>query len=331
MDSRTPEPLHRFPIFRTSSVEVLREKGQSVFGASAIELQKPDRFDTRANFVQLGDIALAYASINSDIELEYPETNFVRLQIGLSGYGTTTAGGQTTEVTARQACVTSAGLSARMLCAGDNSRLTLRISASALDRTLFSLLGFGPKGTLAFTPAMPLEEPKAQGLLQMLMFLARQLDSTSAVLPALALRELEQAITVAVLCTGDHSFSHFLRHEAPHTSPGAVRRAEEYIYENWNRPLRIDELIAVTGISARSLFHSFKKTHGHSPIAFAKTVRLNNAKKMLQSENPNVSVTGIAFKCGFRNLGHFAADYRRAFGELPSDTLLRERSRRRMM
>jgi transcriptional regulator GlxA family with amidase domain len=71
----------------------------------------------------------------------------------------------------------------------------------------------------------------------------------------MALRELEQAIA------------------------GAVRRTEEYIYENWNRPIRIDELIAITGISARSLFHSFKKAHGYSPIAFAKMVRLNNAKK----------------------------------------------------
>jgi AraC-like DNA-binding protein len=42
-------------------------------------------------------------------------------------------------------------------------------------------------------------------------------------------------------------------------------------------------------------------------------------------------VTGIAFKCRFGNLGHFAADYRRAFGELPSDTLARHRSRRPMM
>jgi len=331
MDDRALEPLHRFPVFHTSSVEVLKEKGTSVFGASRIELQRPDRFDTRANFVQLRDIALAYASINSDIELGYPESDFVRLQIGLSGFATTTAGGQTTEVTARQACVTSVGLSSRMLCAGDNSRLTLRLAGSALDRMLFSLLGFRPKGTLAFTPAMALDEPTARGLLQMLMFLARQLDSTSAELPAPALRELEQAITVAVLCAGNHSFSQLLGHKAPHASLSAIRRTEEYIYENWNKPIRIDELVATTGISARSLFSSFKKAHGYSPIAFAKMIRLDNAKKMLQSANPAVSVTGIAFKCGFGNLGHFAADYRRAFGELPSDTLARERSRRRMI
>jgi transcriptional regulator GlxA family with amidase domain len=32
-------------------------------------------------------------------------------------------------------------------------------------------------------------------------------------------------------------------------------------------------------------------------------------------------VTGVAFACGFQNLGHFARDYRLRFGELPSETL----------
>ena len=30
---------------------------------------------------------------------------------------------------------------------------------------------------------------------------------------------------------------------------------------------------------------------------------------------------GLAFACGFDNPGHFAGDYRLAFGELPSQTL----------
>jgi len=33
----------------------------------------------------------------------------------------------------------------------------------------------------------------------------------------------------------------------------------------------------------------------------------------------------VAFNCGFGNLGHFAREYREAFGELPSETLARAR------
>ena len=54
---------------------------------------------------------------------------------------------------------------------------------------------------------------------------------------------------------------------------------------------------------------------------FVKQVRLKHAKEMLTAPAPNKSVTSVAFACGFGNLGHFASDYRRAFGEMPSETL----------
>jgi AraC-like DNA-binding protein len=331
MPDRQTDPLHRFPVFQTSSTEVLREIGEKVFGASKIDLRKSDRFNTRANFVQLQDIALAYAMIDCDINLQYPEADFVRLQFGQSGFASTIAGGQSTEVNALQACVTSVGLASTMVCSGENRRLTLRVNGGALDRMLFSLLGFKPKGALTFVPAMRHDDPKTRGLLQMVTFLAKQLDSTSAVLPPLVLHELEQAITVAVLCAGNHNFSEFFEDQARNPPSGAVLRAEEFIRANWDKPIRIDDLVALTEVSARSLFKAFKRTRGYSPIAFAKMVRLKQARQMLDGGNPAISVTGVAFKCGFGNLGHFAADYRRAFGELPSETLAAQRPRRRSM
>jgi AraC-like DNA-binding protein len=318
-----PELLQRFPAFRTSDTEVLRRMGQTVFGVTKIELQKPDWLDVRANFVQLQDIALAFASINSDINLNFPESDFIRLQIAQRGLATTTAGGQTTEVHERQACVTSAGLPSEMICGGVNERLTLRVKGTALDRMLVSLLGFKPKGRLEFTPAVNLDHPYVQSLLQMVLFLARQLDSTSSELPPLVLREFEQTIAASVLYATRHTFSHLLEQKVPNTSPREIRRAEEYITANWTKPIRIEDLVAVTDISARSLFKSFKNNRGYSPMAFAKMVRLKRAKEMLTSANPDTSVTAVAFKCGFGNLGHFAKDYRGTFGELPSETLVR--------
>ena len=35
------------------------------------------------------------------------------------------------------------------------------------------------------------------------------------------------------------------------------------------------------------------------------------------------SLLSVMLKCGFQNAGHFARDYRRAFGARPSDTLRR--------
>ena len=42
---------------------------------------------------------------------------------------------------------------------------------------------------------------------------------------------------------------------------------------------------------------------------------------MLEQSAEGASVTQIALKCGFQNLGDFARYFRLAFGELPSRTL----------
>jgi transcriptional regulator GlxA family with amidase domain len=104
-----------------------------------------------------------------------------------------------------------------------------------------------------------------------------------------------------------------------------VRRAEAYIESHWNEPITIAGLARATAASARSIFYHFKNGRGQSPMSFVKQVRLEHAREMLESRGTNRSVTEIAVDCGFGNLGHFAGDYLKRFGERPSDTLKRGR------
>ncbi len=49
---------------------------------------------------------------------------------------------------------------------------------------------------------------------------------------------------------------------------------------------------------------------------------LNNAYKALLKSNPgSTSITEVANNLGFWHMSQFAADYRRRFAELPSETL----------
>ena len=104
-----------------------------------------------------------------------------------------------------------------------------------------------------------------------------------------------------------------------------VRRAEEYIETHWNQPITIASLARATAASARSIFYHFKNSRGQSPMSFLKQVRLEHAREMLGRSGIGRSVTDIAIECGFGNLGHFAGDYFKRFGEHPSDTLKRSK------
>ena len=100
-----------------------------------------------------------------------------------------------------------------------------------------------------------------------------------------------------------------------------MRTIEEYIEANWTKPITIETLTELTGISARGIFKAFQRSRGYSPMAFAKQIRLQHARDMLQQGRSLTTVTAAAFACGFSNLGHFAKDYREFFGERPSETL----------
>jgi AraC family ethanolamine operon transcriptional activator len=54
-------------------------------------------------------------------------------------------------------------------------------------------------------------------------------------------------------------------------------------------------------------------------------VRFNGVRKELVEAGLDVKVADVANKWGFWHMGQFAADYRKLFAELPTETLGRSR------
>jgi len=60
------------------------------------------------------------------------------------------------------------------------------------------------------------------------------------------------------------------------------------------------------------------------PMAFLRRRRLEAARRDLFATSPReVSITEVALRYAFAHLSRFAADYRRCFGESPTETLRR--------
>lgn len=59
-----------------------------------------------------------------------------------------------------------------------------------------------------------------------------------------------------------------------------------------------------------------------SPIAYIKAQRLNGVRRTLKKADPETTmVMSLAQQWGFWSNGHFARDYQKMLGELPSETL----------
>jgi|SRR5215469_388699 len=78
------------------------------------------------------------------------------------------------------------------------------------------------------------------------------------------------------------------------------------------------QIARAVNLSASRLRHLFTIKAGISPLHYVKVVRLQHARRlMLQSF---LTVKEVMGKSGFTDISHFVRDYKRFFGETPSET-----------
>ena len=110
--------------------------------------------------------------------------------------------------------------------------------------------------------------------------------------------------------------------------PRDVVRVLEWSRAHPDEPIRLQALARVAGVSSRTLEAHFMRFLGMTPLGWAREARLTHARRALLASEGRTTVTDVATDCGFSQLGRFAAQYCRRFGELPSETLRRIRRTR---
>lgn len=317
--------LSRFSLIHSDSPDAVRETLVREFGAAGMELPRgTGKFDGQFNFLKLPNVSFGYCSYGAPVQLDYPRDPMLRVQIALTGTSRTVAGGRATLLDERRwGCVTPADRPLRFEFAEDYRQLIVRFSPEAVMNKLTAIVGSRPRGEIEFSGPLDFEQPRARALRSIATFWAGELSEIGDDLPEPVLAEVQNSLIAALLFAQPHNFSHLLDREPGKALPWQVSRVEEHIRANWDQPITIENLALITGASVRAIFKSFKDARGYSPMDFAKKVRLERARGMLLAPEPSTSVTQIARACCFGNLGHFAADYQRAFGERPSETLNR--------
>jgi AraC-like DNA-binding protein len=321
----TAMALSQFSIVDTHDTEVMREIMLTEYGATRFEASETSPFLGRSATAHLGSASLTMCAYGAPALAGFPEADFVRLQFAVSGTARTTIAGQPVEVSAQRSCVTPADRPCRIEFGAGYQQILVRIEQGAMERKLAALLGAKPRGRLEFAPAGETNQQHLDGLKNLIRFVAGELAKSPAQLPHFLLEEFEQILLVAFLKAVPNSFSESLQRQPSVGASANVRRVEEYIDAHWQLPISVERLGDVTGLGVRTIFATFKRHRGYTPLAYLKMVRLKNAKELLRFPTETTTVTDVALNCGFSNLGHFANDYRDAFGELPSSTLAQAR------
>ena len=101
-----------------------------------------------------------------------------------------------------------------------------------------------------------------------------------------------------------------------------VEQAKILALAHLDEPLHISVLCRTLEVSERTLRKAFHKLYGVAPCRQLRMLRLYQARRaLLAADDKLVTVTEIATGCGFLELGRFSVEYRKVFGESPSQTL----------
>lgn len=115
-----------------------------------------------------------------------------------------------------------------------------------------------------------------------------------------------------------------LYHSSQRNNSRVLRILFDYIQGNNTEQQRVEKLCQIAQVSERTLQYLFKRELGMTPKAYLKGQQLYKVHQLLwHAKQFTIEVRTIANQFGFWHMGQFAADYRKMFGELPSETLRR--------
>jgi len=105
-----------------------------------------------------------------------------------------------------------------------------------------------------------------------------------------------------------------LMRRQPHAD-SAVRRAENWLSQNFREPHPVIAVVAACGIPERSLKRRFKTATGSTLIGYVQNLRIEEAKRLLEAES--ASSDDIAPTVGYENAAFFRRLFKRCTGLTP--------------
>ncbi|MBQ8431676.1 MAG: helix-turn-helix domain-containing protein [Clostridia bacterium] len=96
---------------------------------------------------------------------------------------------------------------------------------------------------------------------------------------------------------------------------GRMRVVLDFIQQNYNREIELSELARLSNMSPNYFCRYFRRLTGQTPIDYLITYRLESSCYALRTTD--LTVTDIAFGCGFNDVSHYVKMFRKMYGMTP--------------
>lgn len=91
----------------------------------------------------------------------------------------------------------------------------------------------------------------------------------------------------------------------------------KYMRENFTGDIKLSALARMRSVSPEHLSRTFKSCVGIGFSEYLTLLRLEHAKEMIKNE-PNKTISEIAYECGFNDGNYFSYRFKKMYGVSPS-------------
>jgi AraC-like DNA-binding protein len=95
-----------------------------------------------------------------------------------------------------------------------------------------------------------------------------------------------------------------------------ISKAIQWVKQEFRKPLSVEDLARLAGMSVSSFHTHFKNITGLSPLQYQKSIRLLAARNLMAAENLDAAST--AYQVGYESPSQFSREYARMFGNPPA-------------
>lgn len=278
--------------------------------------------------VRLRNVSMLYLDLHVAATIDVPVLGqYFAVHMPMNGRACVEHRGRDFEANTLRALVTSPGKGLHIRLDHDSPQLLIRIEQRAMTAHLTRLLGRSLSKPLEFEPEFDLATEAA-----MRWHAAVQLVHTEVFHPGSLIQRgqgigaIEELVMSSLLhLQPSNYYAEFLQPTQPDPRRAVVHDAMNYIDDHLAERITMEALAKAVHMSVRSIQQGFREELNMTPMTYVRERRLERVHEELMDAMPSdgVTVTAVADRWGFNHLGSFAVEYRKRWGEAPSETLRR--------
>lgn len=272
--------------------------------------------------MDFSDIGLSRISYGSEVQVLCPDLMGVyHFQIVTRGRCQWQFADRALELGAGQALMMNPSEQIDLNYSSDCEKLIVKVPEELVRSACLEQFGALPRCGVRFdTDVVNLTDSRAfMSFLQVVFFEADDVVNVDATRLCVSYRDL---LVRKLLTTFPSNVS---QQPAPASQDPQLVGILDYVAANIKADLSVEELAAMCRVSVRTVYNLFAKQLSTTPRLYIKQMKFKALHQDLLTLASVRNVTEVALDYGFTHLGRFSSDYKRIFGELPSETLKRRR------